>query len=76
MARPLTLRSQHRQGGLAPGVAVRLGQLDIDDQDAAVLCQQETKEAEPGLLLFALAVELRLGVGHRLVHLSATTLAF
>ena len=66
---------QHRQGRHALGVAVSLGQLDVDDQPVAVLGQQMAQVAEPGLLLGTLALEPRLGVGARLVRLAAPALA-
>ena len=50
---------EHRQRGLAFGVAVGLGQLDVDDQAVAVLGQQTAQIAEPGVLLGTFAVEAR-----------------
>ena len=71
---PADAALQHRQGRVSFGVAAGLGQLDINDQPVAVLGQQMAQVAEPRLLLGTLAVEPRLGIGARLVRLTAAAL--
>ena len=66
---------EHRQGGVAFGVATGLGQLDIDHQAVTVLGQHMAQVAEPGRLLLTFAVEPRLGIGRRLMRVAAADLA-
>ena len=61
--RPADAALQHRQRGLTLGVPVRLGQFDVNLQTVPVLGQDMAQIAEPRLLLFALAVQPRLGIG-------------
>ena len=62
---PADAAFEHRHGRLAFGVAVGLGQLDVDYQTVPILAQYVAQLSEPRLLLFALAVELRLGIRGR-----------
>ena len=66
---------QHRQGVLAFGIAIGLGQLDIDHQAMTILGQRMAELAELRALLFAFAVEPRLGTGGRGVRLATAVLA-
>ena len=47
---------KHREGGVPFGVAIGLGQFDINHQPVTVLGQHMAQVAEPGRLLLALAV--------------------